>query len=598
MARFHFQRSRHPEVRGAFAPSLEGCAASAVALRGLLRSRLRVTARNLRLATRRFKADERGNIAIMGAAALLLVIACTALGVDVGTIFADKRRTQSATDLAAIVAASDLTNASRAAAATVAKNNYPPDSLVAVEPGVYKATASLSPQQRFVAGATPANAVRVSMQTRTPLYFGKVLTGDSQWTLKASAIASTTQLASFAIGSRLASLNGGLLNALLGKMLGTTLSLSVMDYNALLAAKIDAFDFLSALATRLNMTGVSYDTLLNANIKVPDIIAALLATQTEANGNNAATAALASILSAAAGSTDKISLKSLLNVGPYSNLSVGQKPKVGASVSVYDLVSATAGLANGTNQIAAGVNLSLPGIAGVTLQATVGERPVGTSWITVGALGASVHTAQTRVLLKIQLVGSGAVSVVNLPIYVEIAAGTATLNAISCGYPNVNTSTVTLGVSPGIVDAWIGDVTTANMTNFSTKPNPPAVNIVNLGIIQVTGRAHATMANTLPTNVTFSYSEIQAQTRKTVNTTSFTSSLTSSLLGDLQLGVQLGPLGLPIPGIGALVASIISGATGSIDTLLNSVLQTLRVGLGQADVWVTGVRCDGAVLVN
>ena len=106
------------------------------------------------------------------------------------------------------------------------------------------------------------------------------------------------------------------------------------------------------------------------------------------------------------------------------------------------------------------------------------------------------------------------------------------------------------------------------------------------------------MANTSPTSVNFSYSEIQAQTRKTVNTTSFTSSLTSSLLNDLQLGVQLGPLGLPIPGIGPLVTSIISGATGSIDTLLASVLQTLGVGLGQADVWVPGIRCDGAVLVN
>jgi uncharacterized membrane protein len=34
-------------------------------------------------------------------------------------------------------------------------------------------------------------------------------------------------------------------------MLGTTLSLSVMDYNALLGARIDAFTFLSALATRV-----------------------------------------------------------------------------------------------------------------------------------------------------------------------------------------------------------------------------------------------------------------------------------------------------------------------------------------------------------
>lgn len=565
-------------------------------VRGLRNScQISEASRNL---LRRFAADDRGNIAIMSAVGLLMLIGFTALGVDVGTIFADKRRTQSATDLAAIVAASDLAHASRAAAAAVAKNNYPPDSLVAVEPGVYKADASLSPQQRFVAAASPANAVRVTMQTKTPLYFGKVLTGESQWNLKATAIASTTQLASFAIGSRLASLNGGLLNTLLGNMLGTTLSLSAMDYNALLSAKIDAFDFLSALATRVNMTGVSYDTLLNSNIKVADIAAALLAAQTAASGNTAATTALSSVSSALSGLTNKIVPKSLISVGPYTNLTVGQKPKVGATVSALDLLSAMASLANGTNQIAAGVNLSLPGIAGVTLQATVGERPVGTSWITVGAVGASVHTAQTRILLKVQLVGSGAVSVVNLPIYVEVAAGTATLNAVSCGYPNVSTSSVTLGVSPGIVDAWIGDVTPANMANFSTRPNPPAVNIVNLGIIQVAGRAHATMANTAPTSVSFSYADIQAQTKKTVNTTNFTSSLTSSLLGDLQLAVQLGPLGLPIPGIGALVASIISGATGSIDTLLNSVLQTLGVGLGQADVWVTGVRCDGAVLVN
>ena len=544
---------------------------------------------------KRFIRDERGNIAIMGATSFLMIIACAALGIDVGAIFADKRRTQSAADLAAIVAASDLNNASRAAAATVARNNYPPDSLVAVEPGVYTAKASLSPQQRFVAGTVPANAVRVSLKTKTPLYFGKVLTGESQWDVKASAIASTTQLATFAIGSRLASLNGELLNSLLGGMLGTTLSLSVMDYNALLSAKIDAFDFLSALALRVNLTGVTYDSLLNTNLKVTDIVAAL---QTAVMGNSGAVAALSSISSAISGMTTKITPSALLGVGPYSNLTVGQKPKVGASVSALDIVSAMAAIANGTNQISAGLNLNLPGIAGVTLMATIGERPVGTSWVTVGSAGASVHTAQTRVLLKIQLIGSGSVSVVNLPVYVEIAAGTATLNTVSCGYPSMSTSKVTLGVSPGLVDAWVGDVTPGMMTNFSTKPNPPAVNIVNLGAIQVTGRAHATMANASPTNVTFSYADIQAQTRKTVNTTSFTSSLTTSLLGDLQLGVQLGPLGLPIPGIGALVASIISGATGSIDTLLNSVLQTLGVGLGQADVWVTGIRCDGAVLVN
>ena len=543
---------------------------------------------------RRFIIDERGNIAIMAAACMLVVTGCAALGVDVGAIFTDKRRAQSAADLAAIVAASDITRAPRAAAATVAKNNFPPDSLVAVETGIYKADTSLVPQQRFSVGATPANAVRVTMQTRTPLFFGKVLTGDSTMNLRVTSVASTTQLATFAIGSRLASLNGGLLNQLLGQMLGTSLSLSAMDYQALANAKINLFDFMSALATRANLTGVSYDSLLQSNLKVTDIVAAL-----QSSGvTGTASSALSSVGSSLAGVTTKVTLGNLINAGPYSDMIVGQQPKVGVDLAALDLLSATAQLANGTHQIATNLKLGLPGIASVALQITVGERPVGSSWITIGQAGASVHTAQTRILAVVNLLGSGSVGAVNLPVYVEVAAGTATLNNVSCGYPNISSSTAQLGVSPGIVDAWIGGVSSADMTNFTSKPNPPAATIVDLGAIKVTGRAHATMANSAPTNVNFTYADIQAQTHKTVNTTSFTSSLTGSLLGDLTLAIQLGPLALPIPGLGSQVTSIISGATASIDTLLNTVLQTLGVGLGQADVWVAGIRCDGAVLVN
>jgi uncharacterized membrane protein len=138
----------------------------------------------------------------------------------------------------------------------------------------------------------------------------------------------------------------------------------------------------------------------------------------------------------------------------------------------------------------------------------------------------------------------------------------------------------------------------AELTNFTTKPNPPPATLVNLGAINVTGRAHAGMGNTTPTSVNFTYVDIQSQVKKTVTTTNFTSSLTSSLLGDLSLTVNVGPLGLPIPGLGSTVAGIIGGATSSVDQLLASVLATLGVGIGQADVWVSGVRCDGAVLVN
>ena len=90
---------------------------------------------------RRLARDTRGNFAIMGAGCMVLVLGCAALGVDVGSIYADRRKSQSAADLAAIVAAGNLGNATAAATATVAQNGYPPSALVAVEPGTYVANA-------------------------------------------------------------------------------------------------------------------------------------------------------------------------------------------------------------------------------------------------------------------------------------------------------------------------------------------------------------------------------------------------------------------------------------------------------------------------
>ncbi|VIO79736.1 hypothetical protein CI1B_80700 [Bradyrhizobium ivorense] len=548
---------------------------------------------------RRFGADERGNFAMISAGLMTLVIGCAGLAVDLGSIFADRRKTQSTADLAAIVAAANLNNPTNAATATVTQNNYPASALVRVETGTYTANSAIAPQARFVTPAvgTP-NAARVTLNTQTPLYFARYLTGSSTFSIRTTATATSTEMAAFQIGSRLLAVNGGVLNAMLGSMLGTTISLSVMDYNALISAKIDALDFLSALATRVSLTGVTYSDLLSSNIKVGDIMAAALTTQQITNGANAATTALSTISQAVTGSSTKITPGSLVDLGPFANLTVGQKPKVGASVSVFDLVSTVAQIANGSHQIATSVNLGLPGIANVSVLATVGERPVGSSWIAVGTQGVSVHTAQTRLLVSVQVLGSGSVSTINLPIYVEVASGTATLNAVSCGHPNINTSQVTIGVTPGIIDAWIGNVTVADMTNFTHKPNPPPATLVNVLGATVSGLAHAGMGNTTPTNVNFSYSEIQSGTKKTVTTTNFLSSLTSSLLGDLSLTIGVGPLGLPIPGLGGLVTGILNGVTGPIDQVLASLLATLGVGLGQVDVTVMGIRCDGAVLVN
>src|ERR1700749_365232 len=104
----------------------------------------------MRTQLKRFRADERGNIAIMGAVLMTLVIGCAALGVDLGSIFADRRKTQSTPALAAIVAASNLTNATNAASATVVQNNYPASALISVELGTYTDDPTIAPGSRFV----------------------------------------------------------------------------------------------------------------------------------------------------------------------------------------------------------------------------------------------------------------------------------------------------------------------------------------------------------------------------------------------------------------------------------------------------------------
>ena len=548
---------------------------------------------------RRFRADQRGNFAITGAVLMSLVVGCAALGVDLGSIFLDRRKTQSATDLAAIVAASNLGNATNAASATVVQNNYPASALVSVELGTYTPNPAIAPPARFVTPAVgTANAARVTLNTQTPLYFARYITGASQYTINTSATATSTALASFSIGSSLLSVNGGLVNAMLGGMLATSLSLSVLDYQSLASARIDAFDFMSALATRVNLTGATYNTILTGNLKVSDMIAAALSAQQADNGASSATTALSSISQAVTGLSSTITPASLIDLGPYDDMTVGQTPKTSFSVSALDLLSAIAEVANGTHQIATSVNLGLPGIASVSLIATIGERPVGTSWLEVGSAGASVHTAQTRILLQVQLLGSGPVAAVNLPVYVEIASGTATLNAVTCGYPNISTSNVTLGVTPGIVNAWIGNVTPAQLSDFTTAPNPPPATLVNLGLVTVTGLANADMGNTTPTNVNFSYADIQSNVGQTVTTTNFTNSLTSSLLTSLSLNVNVAGLGIAIPGLGSTVAGLIGGATSSVDQVIAQVLATLGVQVGSATVWVSSIRCDGAVLVN
>ncbi len=562
-----------------------------------------------------FARDARGSTAILAALTSVAAIGFAALAIDTGSFFYERRKLQTASDLAAIAAAGDIHRARAAALATLALNGYGPEALANVETGIYLPDPHLAPAERFTPGVYGSgNAVRVTAVTRTPLYFGRILmpakaiaaggpagtvSVTDGVTVRTSAVAAAENTAAFAIGSRLVQLDGGLLNKLLGGLLGTSLTLSVMDYRALADTRIDLFGFSDALASRLGLSAATYDQVLSGSAKLPDVLLALGAAARANPGGGVAAAALERL--AATIPVDRtVTLASLLSVGPYGSRTVGGPAPVSVAASALDLVSLLAQISNGQRQVQVGLDLGLPGLAGLSLQLAIGERPVGSAIIAVGAAGAVVHTAQTRLLLSAQVAGSPPAALVGLPLYLELAAGTARLAAIDCRPGDNAAAGVTLAVKPALVDAWIGTVSQSDFNNFGRPNIPGPAPLLNvLGLASVSGRAHVTMSNSTEAMLNFTADAIRAGTPQTVSTTDFTATLVSGLVGDLQLKVDVLGLGLGLPsGLDRAVAQTLQQATTPLDQVLAKLLAALGIGLGQADTWVTGSRCGGAVLVN
>lgn len=554
-----------------------------------------------------FVADQKASVSTISAVSFVALFGVVALAVDTSAYFLLKRRLQSAADLSSISAAADIANARTAALASLASNGFDATALETIERGTYVASAAVAPANRFVPGGVGGQAVRVTLRIDAPRFFGRVFsmmvpaanaasqaagtqsTGDGV-TIRARAVSALTPTAAFAVGSRLAQLDGGVLNGVLGGLLGTNLSLSLMDYQALASANVDLFAFSAALASRLSLTAASYSDVAKANARVGDV---LRAAADVAGGASAVT--LSRIANAVpGGATAPVS--SLVSFGPYDIRRAGGTP-MPLTVTALDLVVATAGLANGRNQVQANLATSLPGIASATIQLVTGDRPVGTSFAQAGPVGATASTAQTRVLLTVSLVGAPPATLVSLPIYIELASATAKPSSLACA-SGATPAAATLAVMPSAADAWIGAIPSSDFANFATSPNPPAATLANvLGLVAVSGKAHAAITNLAPASVSFSGADIAAATKKTVSTTDYTAALVASLLGSLQISTTTLGLGLGAPAnAGSTVVGVLTNAAPSVDLLLDQVLTALGVGIGQADSWVTGVRCQPALV--
>ena len=530
---------------------------------------------------RQFARGRDGGVAIIVAASAFMIVILAALAVDLGSVILRAREIQGAADLAALSAARDIPRAQAAAMAT-ARDNLGPEATVRTEVGVWVGDPTKAPEQRFTVTAVKPNGARVEVSAPARLYFAAIL-GKSQilLTRKATAaIPGAEPSALFTIGSRLLSLDRGLINALLSGLLGSNVSLSVMDYNRLLGADVNLLEFLDALAVQLNLEAGDYDALLRHEVETGVLLKVLEAV---------ASSDARSVLSQLTGLplTAKVKVADLIGVG--ADAGDGLRRGLDLDVAALDLLVATLETANQNRHLALNTSLNL-GLADVTVMAAIGEKPNQSSWVNLTTKdGEVLKTSQTRIYARVNTKNFiPELLKIDLELIAEVASAEAQVTDIRCQ----GTPAVDVNATPGLLRVSVGDVKNRqDLRDFKKKIVTERKHIATVLLIPIYIYANLESKDRTAQKLTFSLPDIESRTYKKVRSKEIASSLLTSLTKELQLDIGLLNLGWVVN----LLTPLTSLLGWILDIILNPLLSILGVGLGEADVGVWGVNCPGGV---
>lgn len=544
----------------------------------------------------KFLRDGRGGISVLTAVSFTALLGFAGFAIDLGSVYLESRRLQGSADLAALAAMQNPAQAEALAATTVAANRWPRDTSVRVVRGTYAPDRSVRPAERFRPDSGQTNAVRVEVTTSAPLFFGRLFIPEGRMRIRREATAAETQLASFQIGTRLLSLQGGVANQVLSGLTGSSVNLSVMDYNALLRANVDVLDYVEALRTRLDLEAASYDETLDASADAPVALEALADVVSETDER--AERALRAMARASERSRPLRGLSNVLDLGPYGAQDhATRSADTGIKVGAMDLATAILQVANGARQVQLDLGAGVPGVASTNVWLAIGERPNNSAWLTVtNDEDVVIRTAQTRLYVEANA-GAGALANVRVPLLIELASGQARLEDINCGWGGNANRAVTLGVAPGIGSLMLGEIDRSRLNNFTSNLNPTPAQLVRVGIARVEGESRIDVGGQQWSNVRFSNSDIERGAVKSVATRDAARATVSSLLGQTRLTVRAGGLGLSTGALTSSVQGVLTAVAAPLDSLVNGLSDLLGVRLGEADVRVNGVRCGGAALV-
>lgn len=560
-------------------------------------------------------------------AAIWLSIAIAALGaIDIGNVYFARRQLQRTADLSAMAAAQMVsssggcTTATSAAQQNATANGLPTGATLNTTCGRW----DTSTNTYFSTAGNPLNAVQVRVSRSVPYFF----IGPAR-TIAATATALASNIDAFSLSTGIATLNtqqSALLNAILGGLLKTSVSLSVGDYQSLASSQIKLGDLMVALGAStmqgLLGTTVSYQTLMVAMVQ------ALQA------GGNTIDAALLQTLAVAVPGAQNITIGDNGASAP-GLLALGlANPNAAATATInaFDALMVAAQIAqsnpNGTGPVI-NVTAGLLGVAGISLQIVnppvlaVGEGGTTTvNGVTTGRTMARTAVANVTIkllpaLLPTLNVGlpplvSASIATLNTPLVVTlgVAPGTATLNPVDCESTKAATS-ATINVTPGILTACI-----AGDASCSTPVNVATVTATLLGltahvadVVLNNVRLQVNPGTTTPlvfngASGSFDYS----QSANSNALGSDGSVLTTQLLGNLGHILKVSLLNNLID-ITSLLSGITTAVTNTLTPLLQPVfalldtifvptLSLLGIQIGTATVHNMSLTCGVPQLVN
>lgn len=555
---------------------------------------------------RRLLCEQRGAISVLAGLSLVVVVASTALSVDIGKEAWQKRSLQKTVDvisLDAVRAVGDrkdslvdpYTKAVEYAQESATRNNYDYANTAAGNSLTVELGIADGSTKTFTVAAPAdygiANAVRITATTDVPFNF---MPGTAHLTTQ--AIAMTDPEATFSIGSRLVGLDtttSPILNSVLGGMLGGAVNLSAVGYNGLLAASVRLGD----VWTNLGLGSASQ--ILNTQVGVQSLASAAIAALNNQGDPASLTAAttLGTFVAQIANNA-KFKFGDLLDL-----ISGDPGAAADAKVDVLKLIGAASTLANGTNLLNLTVPITIPGVTTTTLKLGVIEHPrFATGPARKDGTGAWVtraHTAQVRAQLDLSLTQKLQVllsqGTVHLPVYVESAGATGELTAVQCAIPKTD-SHATVHTTTSVVTGKIGTATDDSLHNPAVPADVRPGQIVSItGLVNVTGTATASM----PASV----SDLLVQLYQTLGTGGGSSvALSGQLLSSLALSVQV--LGVGVNGTTvanntlAIINPVLSTLDSTLLTPLKKALGPLGLEIGGADVTNHDTGCGRRRLIG